>query len=468
MSRSGRTPDENDRIDSWKEIATFFGRDERTVKRWEKERSLPVHRVPGERGSVFAYTHELNLWLNPGTHNPAAAELAPAESLPAASPSSEPPIQKPRGAVARSLWVLVMALVVVLSLWSLFHLRRSSHNIALGNTIKPVDPEAEEFYLKGRYYWNRRTDGDLKLAVDAFTQAVVHDSEFGKAYAGLAESYDLMPEYGGMPQSEAFPRAIAAAKKALSLDDSLPEAHCALAFGTYYWDWNMPLALAEFQRAIQLDPGNVNAHHWYATALLLIGRTSEARAEIERARELDPASRSILADQAQIGLWTGDDEQSIATLREIERAEPDFLSAPRYLKEYFFDHLKYKEFIAESERAAAISKNPTELAVANAARAGWSAGGEHEMLERMRRVQEQIFDSGQSSGSALAVTCARLGRNYEAVSSLKAAFASRDLMLLPVFGSNPRSPNKVNEVLRGNPEFEQLRKQVEARMSGRG
>ncbi|MGH8397329.1 MAG: tetratricopeptide repeat protein [Gammaproteobacteria bacterium] len=463
MLQDSEIPAKSQRIESWKEIAAYFGKDERTVKRWETDRSMPVHRVPGDKGRVFAYSEELNLWINRAKVDGATAKPRPAEPAPAILT-----IKRPRRIRVWSFGALAVTAIVAFSLWGALHLRQLPHSLVPQTPINPApvrtapDPVAEQFYLKGLYYWNRRTQGSLTQAVDAFTQAIVHDSHYAQAYAGLADSYNLMPEYTSMPKSAAFPRAIAAANKAIALDDSLSQAHAALAFGLLYWDWNVSRSLAEYQRAIQLDPQDGDAHHWYATALLALGRFPEARSEIERARELDPASRSILADQALIGFWSGDRAQSIATLVEIQRAEPGFISAPRYLAVIFWEERDFKAFVTESEVAASISKDPRETAIAEAAKRGLSNSGERGMLEEMRRAQQSIFDKGESSGFALASTCALLGKKKEVISYLKAAFAARDFSMLIVIGSGVTDDF---ETLKGDPEFEQLRAQVKYRMS---
>ena len=417
-SRTVGSPAENRRIDSWKEIAAFFGRDERTVKRWEKERGLPVHRLPGERGGVFAWSHELTLWLNStavagGESTPSAP---PAVSAPEPSPHPQPEFSAPAPSPHSrsgllSVAVLVLALIAI-SLYAFRFLRRPRHESGNSHAAahRRPDPEAEQLYLKGRYYWSRRTEGSLNQAVDAFTQAVVHDSDYAQAYAGLAECYDLMPEFTSMPRSEAFPRAIAAARKAIALDDSLAEAHRALAFALFYWDWKVPAALGEYQRALQLDPRDEEAHHWYATSLMMLGRYPEAMSEIDKAQQLNPASRSILSDQALIRYWAGEHAPAVEKLREIEQAEPDFLSAPRYLAGLDFAEKDYRGFVDQSKRLAVLSNDAQLLAVANAAQRGLAQGGERAMLEAMRAAQQQFFDSGQSSGFELARTCALLGR----------------------------------------------------------
>jgi tetratricopeptide (TPR) repeat protein len=479
MSRTVGSTAENRRIDSWKEIAAFFGRDERTVKRWEKERGLPVHRVPGQRGGVFAYADELTVWLNSSDaatekREPEAEPAQPSSALVSASEDESPPTPSPSHVSSAApisisfrsrttiFWsaLLIVAALASGAFYSLRRFAREKESVAGRRTAlrHTPDPQAEELYLKGRYYWGRRTEGSLNQALDAFTQAVVHDSEDAKAYAGLAECYDLMPEFTSMPGSEAFPRAMAAAGKAISLDDSLAEAHRALAFALFYWEWKVPGALGEYQRALQLDPRDEEAHHWYATSLMMLGRYTEAMSEIDKARQLNPGSRSILSDQALIRFWAGDRAAAVEKLREIERAESDFLSAPRYLAELDFAEGDYRGFVDQSKRLAVMSKDAQLMTIANAAQRGLAGGGEQGMLEAMRVAQQRYFDRGQSSGFQLARTCALLGRKQEAITYLKAAIASHDYMVLNI------SSDPTFALLNGDPDFDDLQRQIVARM----
>ncbi|KAA6460230.1 hypothetical protein DYQ86_14395 [Acidobacteria bacterium AB60] len=458
MSRPPANSPENRRIDSWKEIAAFFGRDERTAKRWEKERGLPVHRLPGERGGVFAWSHELLEWLNSSV---SPAPLSP----PAPTPDSkiEKAPSRSRNWLDRSVvwtaaatFVLVGALVTGVAIPG--KIRSSIASVRASAPFHHIpDREAEQLYLKGRYYWSRRTSESLNLAVDAFTQAVVHDSNYAQAYAGLAECYDLMPEYGSLPASEAFPRAISAAHKAIALDDSLGEAHRALGFALFYGEWKVPAGLEEYQRALALDSRDEEAHHWYATSLLALGRMTEARAEIDRAQQLNPASRSILCDQALIHFFTGEQAAAVAKLVEIEQAEPEFLSAPRYLAYAAFTRKDYHTFIEQSKRSATLSGSNQLLKVAEAAERGLNAGSEHGMLEAMRIVQRSYFERGQSSGFDLARTCALLGRNQDAIAALNAAMAAHDYSVL----GTSMDPNFNS--LSGDPAFQDLVRRITER-----
>ncbi len=162
--------------------------------------------------------------------------------------------------------------------------------------------EAEDYYLKGRFYWNKRTPDSLNQAVDSFTQAIVHDPDYSDAYVGLADCYNLLREYSAMSASDAYPRALAAAKKAVELDENSSQAHASLGFVSFYGMWDAGTADEEFRRAIELDPTNAAAHHWYATYLHTVGRFDESLSEIDRAQALDPNSSSILADKGRL-LW---------------------------------------------------------------------------------------------------------------------------------------------------------------------
>ena len=158
-------------------------------------------------------------------------------------------------------------------------------------SVKEVDPEAYEAYLKGRYFWNKRTADGLQKAVDYFNQAIEKDPNYAPPYTGLADSYSLLGdwEYGVLPPKEAYPKAKAAAITALELDHTLSEAHTSLAFSLDGFDWDWGAAEREFKRAIELNPNYATAHHWYAWHLSVLGRNSEAIAELRKAENLDPA-----------------------------------------------------------------------------------------------------------------------------------------------------------------------------------
>ena len=267
----------------------------------------------------------------------------------------------------------------------------------------------------------------------------------------MADSYNLIREYTSMPDAEAYPRAIAAAEKAVALDDSLAEGHRALAYSLFFWKWDLPRAFAEYRRAIELNPKDPDTYHWYATSLLCIGRFTEALAEIEHARSLNPESPSILADRAFILFYAGNRSTAVAELRELEEAEPDFLSPPRYLARVDMALGDYPDFLNQLGRAERISRDPHEAAILQAAKRGWAEGGSERMLEAMLQIQQE---AGHSSGYEAAYTCLLLGHRQEAVRYLQAAYTAHDANVLGLRRS------RFDSDLRGVPGYERLRQHI--------
>lgn len=182
--------------------------------------------------------------------------------------------------------------------------------------------EAYDLYLKGRYFWNKRTAADFEQAVDHFQRAVEKDPTYARAYAGLADSYALMSSYGYGPPGELIPKARSAALRALELDDRLAEAHTSLALIRENHDWDWASAEKEFRRAIELDPNYVTAHHWYAEFLSFQGRFDEAIAESDRARRLDPLSAIIAVDHGAILYFARRYDRAIEQFRAALQMQP--------------------------------------------------------------------------------------------------------------------------------------------------
>jgi len=448
------------RLDSWKEIAAFFGRDERTVRRWEKERGLPAYRVPGgERGGVFTYTEELREWVKGRAGEFEAAEFEtlravadgavadrradgeeiervspsepsknPANSVPVLNLPAAPAAPQPSN-VRMVLWlaplVVVAGLVILLS----FSHRDPQYKQALAAPHRP-NAEAQELYLKGEYHRAKRTPEDLNKAVDYFTQSIVKDPSYAQAYVGLADSYNLLREFSVMPAEEAYPRALAAAQRAVELDDTSAGAHTSLAFATFYWNWDPVTAEREYKRALELDPNFVQGHHWYATFLLTCGRFPEALDQIEQARKLDPSSTTIQADKGRILYDAGRKNEAFALLKQLESTDPTLATTHGYLATIYLDRKDYENFFAESKQAAELRHDEAGLAVANAAKQGFTADRLHGMWERMAPVQKEMFDRDLRSSYDLAATYALLGKKEEALRYLQIAYEKRDIGLL--------------------------------------
>lgn len=419
------------RLDSWKEIAAFFGRDERTVRRWEKENVLPVHRVPGgAKGRVFAYGSELSQWLS----TPQALNRA---TISPGTQTDQVQLERKRVTPATAVkWAAVFGLCALLAGGILVY--RKTHRFAVQASDAPpppashrvAAPEAVQFYLQGRYYWNKRTPEDLNTALDYFMQAIVHDPNYAQAYVGLANCYNLMREYTMMPSAEAYTRALAAAKKAVELDDQSSEAHASLAFVSFFGMWDVATGEHEFRRAIDLNPNDPVPHHWWANALLALHHWPEALAEIERAQTLDPSSSAILADKGNILSVAGRPDDALRLLQQMEKSKPEFRSPHLYLKYIYFRKQQYPDFLSESHKDALAMKDDSALAVANAATKGFAQGGKQGMLKAMLQEQEKLHAHHSISPVDLAWTEANLGNKTEALKYLAAAYDQRDGSLL--------------------------------------
>lgn len=336
-------------------------------------------------------------------------------------------------------WTLIVpASLLLLALWGFRPLHRSANAavVKAKNALKPASSrqpsDAEEFYLKGRFYWGKRTPEGLNKAVDFFTQAIVHDPNYAPAYEGLADCYNLLREYTLMPASEAYPRALAAAKKAVELDPQSSEAHASLAFALFYGTWDAPGAEREFRRALELNPDNAVAHHWYATYLSVVGQSTNSLIEIERAQALDPASKAIVADKGDL-LWLANQrEVGIALLKQLEASEPDFISPHRYLKAADMSTGDYAGYLVEWRKEATLMHDTATLKLVDAAEKGFSAGGPKGMLQSMRISQKNLYLAGKLSPYFVAQTDSLLGEKQEALAYLKIAYDQHDERIIAI------------------------------------
>jgi tetratricopeptide (TPR) repeat protein len=287
--------------------------------------------------------------------------------------------------------------------------------------------EAYQLYLKGRYYWNKRTEEGLRTAIEYFSEAIEKDPSYTLAHAGLADSYIVLGEYSLLPAKEAFPRAREAATKALDLDDTLAEAHNALAAVKENYDWDWPGAEQEYRRAIELNPGYATARQWYGELLSALGRHEEGLAEIKRAQQLDPVSLIINAAHGRILMQAGRDDLAIEQLRKTLEIDPNFAHAHWYLG---FVHVRKGEFAEatpEFQRAITLSPNifryKSGLVYAYA-RAGKSAEA-RKLLSELTEHSKRRYVSGRD----FAAIYAGLGDKNQAFAFLEKAYEERDATL---------------------------------------
>jgi DNA-binding winged helix-turn-helix (wHTH) protein/Tfp pilus assembly protein PilF len=349
---------------------------------------------------------------------------------------------------------LVLALLLVAGIMFFgFHRIKAAGNSphsAANAGLHPANQEAKDLYLQGRYYWNKRTPEDLQKAVDYFTQAIVHDPGYSDGYVGLADCYNLLREYSAMKSSEAYPRALAAARKAVELDDKSSQAHASLAFVSFWGMWDAATADREFRRAIELDPNNANAHHWYSPVLGTMGRYTEALTEIERAQALDPTSKSVLADKGIMLYEMGRRQEALDLLRQMEKAEPEFVSPPRYLERIYLEMGDYPNYLVELRKSAVLRHDSAALVVASAAEKGYAARGAHAMFENIRHEQQKLYDQGKFSSLALAGTYALEGNKRDALKYLKIAYDQHEDDVVGVAG------NRLFDNLHDDPEMQRI------------
>jgi TolB-like protein/DNA-binding winged helix-turn-helix (wHTH) protein/Tfp pilus assembly protein PilF len=301
---------------------------------------------------------------------------------------------------------------------------------------KTVSPDAYEAYLKGRYFWNKRTGEGLKEAIDYFSRAIETDPTYAEAYSGLADSYALSGdwEYGVLSPQDAFRQARAAATKALALDDSLGEAHTSLAFAFDLYGWDWAAAEKEYRRAIELSPGYATAHHWYAWHLLVMGRNSEGIFELRRAESLDPLSLIISADLADALCIAHLYDESVRESKKTLDMDPNFAVAHYELGQAFEQKHMHDEAIAEFRRAIELSGHSgafdSNLAYV------YAVSGRKGEAENIVKGLEAQPEKNPSTDANIALVYVGLGDHDQAMIWLNKAYEARfnpSILLRPAF-----------------------------------
>ncbi len=269
-----------------------------------------------------------------------------------------------RGATDQHLWaesyerdlrdVLALQREVARGIANEIRVKLTSQEEASLARTQTIVPEAYEAYLKGRYYWNKRREEELRKSVEYFQRAIDLDPSYAKAYAGLADSYAILTDYGKLEAKEGYAKARAAAIKALEIDETLAEAHASLGF-VFLLESDYSDAEREFKRAIELGPNYPSAHHWYGQYLQAIGRQDEAIAELKRAQELDPLSLIINSALGGKYYYARRYDEAIKQLRKTLELDPSFLAARALLGGVYLQKGMYEEAVKEDERAVETS-----------------------------------------------------------------------------------------------------------------
>ncbi|HWZ78066.1 MAG TPA: winged helix-turn-helix domain-containing protein [Candidatus Sulfotelmatobacter sp.] len=329
-------------------------------------------------------------------------------------------------------------------------LRLSSNERARLASRPSIDPEAYQLYLKGRYFWNKRSRDGFAEAIGYFQQAIAREPNYAQAYAGLADSYILQGPNDILPAKQVYPQAREAASKALAIDDSMAEPHASLGFVKLLYDWNPAQAELEFRRAIELDSNYPTGHHWYAYDLAAMGRMDEALREIRRAQELDPLSLIINADVAQILFFARRYDEAIAQCQRTIDLDSHFGQA------YWYEGLIYEQQGMFDRAIDAflkqINQQPTDPAKLATIRSAYRLSGMKGFWRNRLQLLERQSKEHYVSPYTFAVIYSRMGDKEKALEALRKGYDERypSMVFLefePVF-DGIRSDPRYAELLR--------------------
>jgi TolB-like protein/tetratricopeptide (TPR) repeat protein len=579
--RMGAAPE--DRLDSWKQIASYLGRSTRTVQRWERAEGLPVHRLQHDKlGSVYAYRGELDAWwaerrtrLQDEPEAAAPSESPPPAPAPVATPA---PARRPRWIVP-ALVTLVAALAALTGLWSrrrdrppaprgappriavlpfsnftgqsdrdylsdglteeliatlgtlpelgviartsVMKYKGTQESVAdIGRTLQVdyvlegsvrggerrlrvtaqlirvsdqthlwaesydrpetdlldvqgevsrrvaeevrvrlpppphlrVDPEAYLLYLRGRYHWNKRTGEGFREALSWFAQARQRDAGFARAWAGTADTYVLMSNYGHVAPAEAMPRAREAAQRAVALDETLAEGHASLGHVLRAWDWDFEGAEREFRRALELNPNYALASLWYGIHLTDRERYDEARAVLRRGLESDPLSTVLRGNLTICDFYERKYDVAIPALADDARRHPESATGHLDLARAYAAAGRLAEAVAAIGRARALAGSEPMV------QALW--GYIHARAGHPQAARDVLNDLERRSRSErvapyyLALLELALGRNERAIAYLDRTVEERHVGAL----SLAKYPEF--DALRSEPRFQALMQRI--------
>ena len=258
-------------------------------------------------------------------------------------------------------------------------------------SAREVDPEAYQLYVKGRYFWDKRSEESVNRSIDYFKAAIDRDPSYAAAYSGLADAYVSLGfsfDVGSLPPREAIPKAKAAAIKALMLDDSLAEAHNSLAHMKLHYDWDWPGAEAEFKRSLELNPGYAQAHHWYSHFLVTVGRFDQSLAESQRALELDLLSSTMNVHLGWNYFFARDYDAALNQFAKTLELDPNYGLAHWYRGMTYQQQRRYAEALAELRKSAALLKGNVAIA-ATIGHVYASSGNRGEALRVLTELRQE-------------------------------------------------------------------------------
>ena len=319
---------------------------------------------------------------------------------------------------------------------------------------KPTEnPEAYELYLKGRFFWNKRTAADLRKSIEYFEQAIAKDPGYAQPYAALAQSWKLLPAFNGGAPNDCFPQAEAAAKKALALDDTSSTAHAALASLKGLNGFDYPGAIAEYERTLQLNPNDATARQWFANDTLAnVGQTEREIAELKHAVELDPLSLVINSNLGVGYIHAGRLDEAIAQLRKTVELDGTFYYSRYNLAQALELKGLIPEATAEYQKTMSMTEDPVPLGMLGRL---YALHGQKDaalkILQRLRESREQRY----TAAYGLALIYVGLGDHNEALNWLEQGYREHD-----GFNIGPIRVDPLLAPLHGDPRFEALAEKI--------
>jgi len=450
------------RLSGWKAIGQFLGCTERTARRWESDRAMPVHRVPGgSRGSVWASPDELTRWLQSlpvaeqaDIRTEAQADVEQAQTLPTATEMSEPPpppspepapSPAPAAAVAdtrrspqsrrriRAIGICAMLAVAGASVW----LAHRASQRAAGSpdpTTTPYDDDqlASEEYRTARFELATRSSESIAAATVAFRHLTERHPERAAGWSGLAESYLLAREFGSTSDADAYAAAARAARKAIGLDPKLADAWLDIGFVNFWWDGDLDAGLKSFETGLQLNPESARGWLWYGNALASTRRFDEALRALARARSLDPESRAIIADESWAQFVAGHRATGLATLERLAAIDPKFVSWHTYLQRCYLVMGRDEDFLREAVTAAQLRHRADAEARLQIVAARFHAAGHEAMLDQLTADAIDGWQSGHGSSVLVATYRAQAKDRAGMLKWLAVAAAQHDHTLIEV------------------------------------
>jgi TolB-like protein len=314
---------------------------------------------------------------------------------------------------------------------------------------RAIDPEAFQAYLEGHHYLGKRTEQGMKRAIHFFEQAIEKAPDYALAYTGMADSYSILGDYGHLPPKHAFPKAKAAALKALEIDESLAEAHTSLAYARWAYDWDWREAEREFERAIELNPNYATAHQDYGEYLTAMGRHDKSIARMNRALELSPLSVVLNAVLGWVLYFTREYDKAIKQCQKALALDPNFTRGRIYLARAYLQNEMFDRATAEFQHGSSLSgdSSPTYMAELGHTYAVVGEGQKaRKVLEDLKELSKERYVSPYD----VALIYVGLGEHDEAITWLQKAYNERSFYFV-LANVEPRLDR-----LRTDPSFAEL------------